>query len=222
MRIISFLFVAILSLTYSRGECGVECDDSDEVLADVCYKLYEQVEHALVADKGNIYRLRKAFFYAPNANPVLLKVVYNVSYSENVTRDATQTSYCSSDTTANNDIMLNKTRIILGWTSSGVFILFHPLTINFMQMQLPFAIMKILFSIFRISNPDGSGPEAETLLWDGSYDLPTLYINLHLTSLPCIPSEELFHSILSDINSLVSYNANYNHSVMNIIKITLY
>ena len=223
MKIVTVLFVAIILSTslYSSGECAVECDDSDEVLADVCYKLYEQVENALVADKGNIYRLRKAFFYAPNANPVLLKVVYNVSYSENVTGDATQTSYCSSDTTANNDIMLNKTRIILGWTSSGVFILFHPLTINFMQMQLPFAIMKIMFSIFRITSPDDSGPEAETLLWDGGHDLPTLYINLHVTSLPCIPSEELFHSILNDLNSLVSYNANHN-SVINIIKIILY
>ena len=213
MKSVTVLVVAVLSSTllYSRGDCAVECDDSDEVLADVCYKLYKQVENALLADKGNIYRLRKAFFYAPNANPVLMKVVYNVSYSDNVTGDV-QPSYCAIDTTANNDIILNKTRVTLGWTSSGVFTLFHPLTINFMQIQLPFVIMKVMFHILRITNPNDSGPEAKTLLWDGSYDLPTLYLNLHLTSLPCIPSEELFQSILSDLNSLVSCHRKYCNS----------
>ena len=92
MKTATIFFVTLLSSTllYSRGDCAIECDDSDEVLADVCYKIYEQIENALVADKGNVYRLQKAFFYAPYANPVLLKVVYNVSYSENVIGDAAQ------------------------------------------------------------------------------------------------------------------------------------
>ena len=51
----------LLILLVSQGLAV--CDDSDEVLADVCYKLYQQVEDALLEDKGNIYRLRKAFFY---------------------------------------------------------------------------------------------------------------------------------------------------------------
>ena len=206
MKTATIFFVTLLSSTllYCRGDCAIECDDSDEVLADVCYKIYEQIEDALLADKGNDYRLQKAFFYAPYANPVLMKVVYNVSYSENVTGDAMPPSYCVSNTTADTDeLMLNQTRIILGWTSSGVYTLLHPLTINFMQMQLPFAMMRIMFIIFRISNPNNNGPEAEALLWDGGYDLPTLYINLHFTYLPCIPSEQLFHSVLSDFNQLV-------------------
>ena len=178
------------------------CDDSDELLADVCYKLFRQVEDTFLQDKGNEYRLRKAFFYAPNANPVLMKVIYNVSISENVTDDVQlQPNYCTNDTDV---ISVNKTRFVFGWTSSGVFTVFHPLTINFMQIQLPFALMKIMFNLFKLNNPTESGPEAETFLWDGSYELPTLRINLHFTSLVCLPNVELFTSILSDFNSLVS------------------
>ena len=82
--------------------------------------------------------------------------------------------------------------------------MFHPLTVNFMQIQAPFVLMKVLFNIFKAIQPNESGPEAETFLWDGSYELPTLHINLHFASLPCIPSKEIFNSILSDFSSLVS------------------
>ena len=181
------------------------CDGSDEVLADVCYNLHQEIEDAFLLDKGNIYRLQKAFFYAPNANPVLIRVIYNISYSENVTENALkEPNYCTSDTNSNNQITVNKTRLILGWTSSGVFTVFHPLTLNFMQIQIPFVIMKVMFEIFKKIDPSESGPEAETFLWDGSSELPALYINLHFASLSCLPSAELFNSILVDFNSLVS------------------
>ena len=178
------------------------CDDSDEVLADVCHRLFHQIEDTLLRDKGNDYRLRKAFFYAPNANPVLMKVIYNVSYAENVTEDTgMQQNYCTNDSNA---ISLNKTKFIFGWTSSGVFTVFHPLTINFMQIQAPFIIMKTMFAVFGNLKLIATGPEEQTFLWDGSYKLPTLHINLHFTSLACLPSVELFNSILRDFNSLVS------------------
>ena len=38
------------------------CDDSDELHADVYYKLFRQVEDAFLQDKENEYRLQKAFF----------------------------------------------------------------------------------------------------------------------------------------------------------------
>ena len=110
----------------------------------------------------------------------------------------------TSDANENNTIPVNKTRLVFGWTSSGVFTVFHPLTINFMQIQIPFMLLRILFTIFEAIDPRINGPEDETLLWDGSYELPTLNINLHFTSLTCLPSMELFNSILSDFNSLVS------------------
>ena len=194
--VIGFLLASIVSQGLSV------CDDSiNEAMADVCYKLDQQVEDALLQDKGNLYRLRKAFFYAPNAHPVLLRVIYNLSYAENVTQED---AYCTSSTNANNQISLNKTSIVLGWTSSGVFTVFHPLTINFMQIQVPFVLMKIFYSMFEMFHPNESGPEADTFLWDGSYDLPTLHLNLYFTYLPCIPSADIFNSILRDFNSLVS------------------
>ena len=192
--LLSFLFL-LVPLGHSV------CDDSaDAETADICFKIDQQVEHALLQDKGNLYRLKKAFFYAPNAHPVLLRVIYNLSFAENATQEY---AYCTG-TNADSQISLNKTRIVLGWTSSGVFTVFHPLTINFMQIQVPFVLMKAFHGIFNNIHPEGSGPEADTFLWDGSYDLPTLHLNLHFTTLPCIPSTDTFNSVLSDFNSLVS------------------
>ena len=167
--IVGLLFASLISESLSI------CDDSVEVLADVCSRLNHQIESALLEDAGNAYRLRKAFFYAPNARPVLIKVVYNVTliFARNVTKDTQlQQNYCIDNADSDNTITaVNSTTIVLGWTSSGVFIVFHPLTINFMLIQLPFVLKKVMFGIFRIIDPLESGPEAETLLWDGSYEL---------------------------------------------------
>ena len=204
-----YVLASLLLVSLVPQVCSL-CDDSDEVLADVCYKLYNQIGNTLLGDEGNFYRLRKAFFYSPNANPVLLKVIYNISFAANVTELAQrQPNYCTTTTseTENDTISLNHTQLIFGWTSSGVFTVFHPMTINIMQIQLPFALMRIMFSIFQRLDPTESGPEAKTFLWDGSYDLPTLHINLHFNSLPCIPSVQLFNSALMDFNSLVSKQA---------------
>ena len=45
----------------------------------------------------------------------------------------------------------------------------------------------------------------ETFLWDGCYDLSSVLVNLHITSLPCIPSQELFNSTVEDLTMIVSY-----------------
>jgi hypothetical protein len=70
--------------------------------------------------------------------------------------------------------------------------------------------MTMFYDIFNAINPEGSGPEAATFLWDGGYDLPTLRLNLHFTSLTCIPSKDIFNSVLNDFNSLVSKIAKKN------------
>ena len=188
------------------------CDSSaDEAIADACYKVDEQIEYALLQDKGNLYRLRKAFFYAPNAHPVLLKVIYNITYAENATL---QVAYCTDDTSAANGLSINDTVIVLGWTSSGVFTVFHPLTLNFMQIQVPFVLMTLFYHILNAIHPKGSGPEAATFLWNGGYDLPTLRLNLHFTNLTCIPSEDIFYSVLNDFNSLVSKITKNNRKIL--------
>ena len=205
VAIVIFLLAASSLVVQGLSTCN---DDWDEELAGVCYRLDQQFKMALENDEGNIYRLRKSFFYAPYADPVLLKVIYNVSFADNVTRwsDNAQmeASYCTRNTNEKNQVSYNKTSYTLGWTSSGVFVVFHPLTIHFMQIQVPYVLMEIIRHVFQHFYPNLSGPEEKTLLWDGSYELPTLYINLHFTSLHCIPSEDLFYSVLNDFNSLVS------------------
>jgi hypothetical protein len=202
--IAGFLFLLNLASLVPQVHSLLVCDNSaDEAIADACYKLDEQIEYTLLQDKGNLYRLRKAFFYAPNAHPVLLRVIYNVTFAVDATLQE-QAGYCTNDTNIGNELSINKTEIVLGWTSSGVFTVFHPLTINCMQIQAPFVLMKMLFSIFNAIHPEGSGPEAATFLWDGGYDLPTLRLNLHFRNLTCIPSINMFYSVLSDFNSLVS------------------
>ena len=211
--IVGFLFLLIASLVLQGHTV---CDGpADDETADACYKLDQQIKDALLQDNGNLYRLRKAFFYAPNAHPVLLRVIYSLTYAENLTHQQ-EDAYCTSTVNGGNPgpTSLNRTRIVLGWTSSGVFTVFHPLTINFMQIQVPFVLMNIFHTIFNSIDPKGSGPEADTFLWDGSYELPTLHLNLHFTNLSCIPGTEsdMFYSVLSDFNSLVSiYNVCYYH-----------
>ena len=198
MKTVGSLFLLSLASLVLQGHSL--CDNSADVaIADACYKLDEQLQYALLQDKGNLYRLRKAFFYAPNAHPVLLRVIYNVTYAENATLLA---AHCING--INNELSIEDTSITLGWTSTGVFTVFHPLTINFMQIQVPFVLMTVFYYVFNAIHPEGSGPEADTFLWNGGYDLPTLHLNLHFTNLTCIPSEDLFNSVLNDFNSLVS------------------
>ena len=79
-----YLLSVVLMATVLIGSCLV-CDDPVEVTTGTCAKLLANLEKALLQDKGNLFRLRRAFFHSPTADPVLLKVVYNVSYAENIT-----------------------------------------------------------------------------------------------------------------------------------------
>ncbi len=163
--------------------------------ANTCYEVFKALSRALANDKGNLYRMEHAFFYAPSADPALIQVKYNISYGENITLN-----YCENvDNTA--AIIIDRTEIIRGWTSRGVYYVINPLALNKMQMVLPFAILRLINKAWR--SRSGS-PEVDTFLWDGSYELPTLLINLHITSLPCIPSEEVFNYTLDELNAHVS------------------
>ena len=78
------------------------------------------------------------------------------------------------------------------------FTVFDPLTLNFMQSQLPFAVMRACYYLMTKDSP-----EARTFLWNGNENLPTLYLNLQIP-LPCIPSTGIFESVLMDLTSMVS------------------
>jgi hypothetical protein len=190
------LLIAVPAVT-SEGVCKNPDNWQD---ANTCYKVFQGLSRALANDKGNLYRMKHAFFYAPSADPVLIKVKYNISYGENITED--QVQYCGNvDNTS--AIIINKTEVIRGWISRGVYYVINPLALNKMQMMLPFAILRLINNRRRSRYRSGS-PEVDTFLWDGSYELPTLHIDLHITSLPCIPSEEVFNHTLDELNAYVS------------------
>ena len=186
------------------------CDDPVEVTTGTCADLLTNLEKALLQDKGNLFRLRRAFFHSPTADPVLLKVVYNVTYAENITTAFADDEIqpCSASP-ANSSTELQQQNVTLGWTSTGVYVVFHPTVLNMIQAQLPFAILRIIHAIMQQRSP-----EADTFLWDGFYDLPTLHLNMYIVSLSCIPSQDLFESVLIDLNTLVS-DQQFPHCMQN-------
>ena len=194
-----YLFSATLAATILVGSC-LQCGNLEELATGTCAKIQTTLERALLRDPGNLSRMRRAFFHSPTANLVLLKVVYNITYAENIT-EPKDIQRCSSSSLAleNSTLELQQQNVTLGWTSTGVYVVFHPTVLSMMQTQLPFAILRIVHAIMSQQNP-----EADTFLWDGLYNLPTLHLNLHVASLPCVPSKDLFESVLMDFNTLVS------------------
>ena len=190
-----YALVVVLVCSIDLGVCLV-CGDPSEISTDTCTKILNDLERALLQDEGNLSRMRRAFFHSPTADPVLLKVVYNITYAKNITTEK-ETPICSLSTT-NSTIELRPTSIIYGWTSSGVFTVFHPTILNMMQAQTPFVVLRIVHTTLHQRSP-----EADSFLWDGSDDLPTLHLNLHIASLSCVPSQDLFVSALMDFNTLV-------------------
>ena len=183
---------------------SLNCDDPHDLTTGICGQLSKDLERALLRDEGNLFRIRRAFFHSPTASSVLLKVVYNVTYAENFTRLAVVSEEippCFSQLlqTESTGIELNQTTVTMGWTSSGVYTMFHPAVLFVMQLQSPYAFLRVIHTTLTHQR----SPEADTFLWDGSYDLPTLHLNLYITSMICVPSKEMFESVLMDFNTLV-------------------
>ena len=199
MSTATYFIIVTLATFFISGSCLV-CDDPSDLTTGTCAQLSKDLERALLQDEGNLFRIRRFFFHSPRVTPVLLKVLYNVTFGENFTMavDQEEVPHCSSPS-LNSTIELKQRNITLGWTSSGVYTMFHPTVLSVMQAQTPFVFLRVIHLTL---DPQRS-PEADTFLWDGSYDLPTLHINLHITSLLCIPSQDLFESVLIDLNTLV-------------------
>ena len=188
---------------------SLNCDDPHDLTTGICGQLSKDLERALLRDEGNLFRIRRAFFHSPTASTVLLKVVYNVTYTENLTRLAViseEIPPCFNQllqTTDSTGIEFNQTTVTLGWTSSGVYTMFHPAVLFVMQLQSPYAFLRVIHKTLTHQR----SPEADTFLWDGSYNLPTLHLNLHITSMICVPSKEMFETVLMDFSTLVRRRA---------------
>ena len=192
------LLLLVIGALVSTGHCTCE-DIEDPQYPSLCHEILQSLEQALINDNGNIYRSRKAFFYASNANPVLLRVKYNITFAENITEDILP--FCTGDNST--AIPINQTAIVHGWTSTGLYLLIEPLVLTYAHMTLPLAILRWIHGISKSKTNRRTNPEVETFLWDGSGDLPTLLISLHISSLSCIPSEEIFDSTIKDLTTHV-------------------
>ena len=162
----------------------------------VCYEILQSLQNALVQDKSNLYRSRKAFFHAPNVDLALLKVKYNITFAENITEDMLPN--CTNKD--NSSVTFNQMKIIHGWTSKGLYLWIEPLLLNHIQMMLPFTILCYIHQQGYFK----SNLEMDAFLWGGDYDLPTIHVNLNIISLPCIQSEEIFNSTVKDLTTFVS------------------
>ena len=196
---LGFLLLATFCMVIgAEGECN---GYNFHPFASTCQKIFKELEQTLIQDDTNLYFLKKMFFYAPlSADPVLFIVKYNISFGSNIIKDQ-HPYYCDG---ADRKTMIStiQTEVTHGWTSSGVYYVISPLVLNTMQMPLPFMILRIIHSVCK--NPAFNSPELDSFLWDGSYDLPTIFLNLYVTSLPCIPSADIFSASLMELTAYVS------------------
>lgn len=163
-------------------------------------RLLKEFEMALLKDDGNLLHMRRAFYYNPAATPVLLKVVYNVTYGDNLLSTPIKRAIpkCA-NSTATSLIDFCQISYVYGWTSAGIFTVFHPIVLSMIQMQIPFIALKLVHL-----GLNQQTPEENTFHWYGFYDLPTLYLNIHITTLSCVPSQDMVEFILKDMTTLVN------------------
>ena len=207
MQLLINLLVA--GVLFSTGNCdSCKGNGSCEYLpSDIRHKLFQSLENALIQDEANLYRSRKVFFYGPNADPVLLRVEYSVTFGENITDDVLPYCTCTTNVSDENPALnLNQSDIIRGWTSRGLYQWIEPLTLSRIQMALPFFILRLIHLWQKDKGLVSCNPEMASFLWDGSqsHPLDNLCINLHITSLPCIPSENIFNSTVEELTTFVS------------------
>ena len=194
------LYFSVLLTAVLVASGSALCDTSDDDELDVlqaCTQVYEALEEALISDKGSLYRLRKTFFPSPSANVVLQRVKYYITFAPDET-DLNGT--CSM--TNENSTLINTTATLeytYGWSQTGIFTVLHPLALNLFQLQLPFVLMR-LTNLIADTTYD---PEVNTFLWDGTSNLPTVHLYLHINKLNCTPSNDVFNSSLRELTSTV-------------------
>ena len=195
------------------------CNGATDDVTNTCGQLSRDLENSLLQDQGNLFRLRRTFFHSPTASPVLLKVVYLLSYTYNISLRAAKEEipYClilTSDgeylpSNLNNSALppnQTESSFTFGWTSTGIYTVIHPAVLNFVQVQTAFSVLRLFHWMQQQSF---YSPEADAFFWTGIFQLPTLYLNLNIQELSCIPSQALIKSVLEDLNTLVSVSCSY-------------
>ena len=204
-----YYFILSVSIFSSSEGFLLSSNDICEKNVYECARLFSKLQDALLGDEANNFQMKQAFFHSPTANPVLLRIIYNVTVTaENLYTVREETTGNDSEKSCSaiaQQARYTRTYMyVYGWTSTGVYTVFHPMVLYMMQAQAPFVALKCVHYLLQ----EQRSLEANTFLWDGSSsDLPTLHLNLRITNsnlLYISSPDNIFETVLSKINTLVS------------------
>ena len=173
------------------------CENHISAKTPLCSELFQVFQAALVKSDTNLFNLRKIFFPSSEASPVLVNISYVIDFGNITdipcTNDKSNTVY-GFETFHKN----------YGWTSTLMFAIFHPATINRLQPQLFYVMMTYL-------EPKTTGVTQAAFYWEGLIMSPylTLELSLHIPSLSCSPSYDQISNSLKDMTSMVRYYQTY-------------
>ena len=208
------------SISDSLAAADCKCNDANALNAQTCDTFFRTFEAALLNNGSNLYKLRKRFLASP---PELVNVTYFLEYSSDdscseLSNGASSSAcrmerrqHCLAEACDGSSTYLNRTTgtvpLQYGWTRIGVYTFFHPALLNLLQIQLPFAVMRL--HAYVSDTP---------FLWNGHNQLPS--INLHLSvstdNLMCIPSDSQVDGVMKSLTSLVkSPISRYSHIKLN-------
>ena len=168
-----------------------------------------------------MYKLRKLFYPSIVSTPKLANITYHlvITNANDVPAplrnyraplvtlwkklpDTSDDLFVQSDTSelstcSCNRKILNTSEIFslrYGWTTIGIYTVIHPALLNQLQVQLPFAIMR-LFT-----------PDYVPFLWNGHRQLPSASIRLNISTdnLTCLPGDSEVDGALMMLTSYVS------------------
>ena len=154
----------------------------------ICNELFQVFQASIVTNTANLYNLRKIFFPSTTRPPTLLNVSYRLTFENDVQMPC---DFDSNDTVNSSEVLHEN----LGWTSQSIYRVFHPATLNRFQPQFFYEMMIKL---------EASHVEA-ALSWQGTDQLLTLNLFLHVWELSCLPSHTQIYETLKDLTSVVSY-----------------
>ena len=167
------------------------CENHVSAKTPLCSELFQAFQAALVKSGTNLFNLRKIFIPSSEASPVLVNISYVIDFG-NITDIP-----CTNDT--NNTIYGFETFYKnYGWTSTVIYTVFHPATINRFQPQLFYEMMKGF-------EPSTSADAQTSFYWEGLGSYLTLELSMYVPSLSCSPSYDQVSNSLKDMTLVVRY-----------------
>ena len=190
--------------------CG--CDDPYIVNAQACERLFRTFEIALLSDGGNLFKLRKLFFPSISTPPELVNITYHLQFttgnggSAELPDSSGELPNCLCPGASNQTLFNTSRNVTLryGWTNIGIYTFIHPVLLGLLQVQLPFAIMRL------------ASHHNVPFLWNGHNQLPSASIHLTVSkeNLTCLPVQSEVDGALKTLTSHVSqYFTGHVHTV---------